>query len=106
MSDADEYYDNVEYYDNIADISVSTREAIESLELAKKKVQEALIAINGFKKHGDTPISFVSNVTVNDLHRNLLFFELLLNQTYGVTNTFIFQELLEQTNYSTNEEDF
>jgi len=94
-----------EYYDNMADISISTREAMESLELAKKKVQEALIAINSFKKHGDMTISFVSNVTTNDVHRNLVFFELLLNQTFGVTNTVVFQELLELTNYSTDEEE-
>jgi hypothetical protein len=95
-----------EYYDNMADISVSTREAIESLELARKKVQEALITINGFKKYGNETISFVSNVTTNDVYRNLLFFELLLNQTLGVTNTLTFQELLELTNYSANEEEF
>ena len=79
-----------EYYDNMADISVSTRQALENLELARKNVQEALIAINSFKKHGDTTISFVSNVTVNDVHRNLLFLELLLNQSFGVTNTLAF----------------
>jgi hypothetical protein len=94
-----------EYYDSIADISVLTREAIESLELARKNVQEALIAINSFKKQGDTTISFISNVTTNDVHRNLFFLELLLNQTLGVTNTLIFQELLELTNYSGNEEE-
>ena len=94
-----------EYYDNMADISVSTRQAIESLELARKNVQEALRTINGSKKHGgDTTISFVSNVTTNDVIRNLLFFELLLNQTHGVTNTLVFQELLELTSYLTNEE--
>jgi hypothetical protein len=95
-----------EYYDSMADISVSTRQAIESLELARKKVQEALITINGFRKHGDVTISFVSNVTTNDVHRNLLFLELLLNQTFGVTNTFAFRELLELTNYSVEEENF
>ncbi|MEG4290023.1 hypothetical protein Q5692_02260 [Microcoleus sp. C2C3] len=95
-----------EYYDNMADVSVSTRQAIESLELARKNVQEALRTINAFKKHGDTTISFVSNVTTNDVHRNLLFFELLLNQTFGVTDTFAFRELLELTSYSTNEEEF
>jgi len=95
-----------EYYDNMADISVSTRQALESLELAKKHLQEALIAIDGFKKHGDTTISFVSNVTVNDVHRNLLFFELLINQTFGVTNTLTFKELLELTSYSVSEEEF
>ena len=95
-----------EYYDNMADVSVLTKQAIESLELARKNVQEALIAINGFKKYGDTTISFVSNVTTNDVHRNLLFLELLLNQFFGVTNTFAFQELLELTSYLTNEEEF
>ena len=98
--------DNVEYYDNMADISVSTRQAIDSLELARKNVQEALRTINAFKKQGDTTISFVSNVTTNDVHRNLLFLELLLNQTFGVTNTLAFQELLQLTNYSVNEEEF
>jgi hypothetical protein len=34
-----------EYYDNMADISVSTRQAIEGLELAREKVQEALIVL-------------------------------------------------------------
>ena len=95
-----------EYYDNMADISVSTREAVESLELARESVQKALITINRFKKHSNTTISFVSNVTTNDVHRNLLFFELLLNQTFGVINTLVFQELLELTNYSANEEEF
>jgi hypothetical protein len=95
-----------EYYDNMADVSVSTRQAIESLELAKKNVQEALRKINGSKKYGDTTISFVSNITTNDVHRNLLFLELLLNQTFGVTNTLAFQELLELTEYSVNEEEF
>lgn len=95
-----------EYYDNMADISVSTRQAIESLELARKNVQEALLTINGSRKYGDTTISFVSNVTTNDVHRNLLFLELLLNQTFGVTNTLAFQELLELTSYSANEEEF
>ena len=95
-----------EYYDNMADISVSTREAIENLELAKQNVQEALRIINGFRKHGDAPISPISNVTTNDVHRNLWFFELLLNQTFGVTNTLAFQELLELTSYSTSEEKF
>ena len=95
-----------EYYDNMADISVSTRQAIESLELARKNVQEALRTINGFKRYGDTTISFVSNVTTNDVHRNLLFLELLLNQTSGVANTLVFQELLELTNYSASEEEF
>ena len=94
-----------EYYDNMADISVSTRNAIESLELARNSVQEALHTINGFRKHDDAPISPISNVTTNDIHRNLLFLELLLNQTFGVTNTLAFQELLELTNYSVNKED-
>ncbi len=51
-------------------------------------------------------ISFISNVTTNDIHCNLLFLELLLNQTHGVTNTVAFQELLELTNYSIYEEKF
>lgn len=96
-----------EYYDNMADVSVSTREAIKSLELARENVQKALCTINNFKrKHSDTTISFVSNVTTNDVHRNLLFLELLLNQTFGVTNTLAFQELLQLTNYSASEEEF
>ena len=95
-----------EYYDNMADVSVSTRQAIESLELARKNVQEALGTLNGFRKHGDTTISFVSNVTINDVLRNLLFFELLLNQTFGVTSTFTFQELLELTSHLADEEKF
>ena len=93
-----------EYYDNMADISVTTKDAIEHLEVARQNVQEALRTINAFKKHGDTTISFVSNVTTNDVHRNLLFLELLLNQTLGVTNTLTFQELLELTNSSISEE--
>ncbi|WP_445248995.1 hypothetical protein [Microcoleus sp. OTE_8_concoct_300] len=95
-----------EYYDDMADISVSTREAIESLELAKQKIQEALRTINAYKNQGDTIISFVSNVTTNDVHRHLLFLELLLNQTFGVTDTLIFQELLKLADYSVNEEEF
>lgn len=95
-----------EYYDNMADISVATKDAIENLELARKSVREALFAMNKFKKEGDMTISFVSNVTTNDVHRNLLFLELLLNQTFGVTSTLVFQELLELTSYSVNEEEF
>jgi hypothetical protein len=88
----------------MADISVSTRKAIENLELAKRNVQEAIFAINSFRKHGEITISFVSNVTTNDVHRNLLFLEFLINQTFGVVNTLTFQELLELTNYSVSEE--
>jgi len=95
-----------EYYDKMADISASTRQAIESLELARKNVQEALRTINGLKRHGDAPISPISNITTNDVHRNLLFLELLLNQTCGVTNTLAFRELLELTSYLTSEEEF
>ena len=106
MNDNQEYYDNMEYYDNIADISVATRDAIESLELAKNSVQRSLSLIRSLKKYGDTTISFVSNVTIDDVLRNLLFFELLLNQTHGVTSTFAFQELLELTSYLADEEGF
>jgi hypothetical protein len=95
-----------EYYDSMADISISTREAIESIELAKKNVQEALIVINRFKNQGDTAISFLSNVTANDIRRNLFFLELLLNQTHGVTNTLTFQELLGLTSYLTDDKEF
>ena len=94
-----------EYYDNMADISTSIRSAIESLELARKNVQEALRTINRSREHSNTTISFVSDVTTNDVHRNLLFFELLLNQTHGVISTLAFQELLELTNYLANEEE-
>jgi hypothetical protein len=87
------------------DVSVSTRQAIESLELARQKVQEALITVNNFKKFNDTTISLVSIVTTKDVQRNLLFFELVLNQALGVTNVLTFQELLELTNYSANEEE-
>jgi hypothetical protein len=100
--------DNVyEYYDNIADISFLAREAIKSLEATKKEVQLALKIINRVKKYnGDTAISPTSNATAHDIYRDLLFFELLLNQTHGVTNTLTFKELLELTNYSVNEEEF
>lgn len=95
-----------EYYDDIADISVATREAINSLESAREKVQLALGMIRNVKKHNsDTPISHVSSVTKSDVHCNLLFLESLLNQTFGVINTSVFRELLELTNYSINEED-
>jgi hypothetical protein len=95
-----------EYYDSMADISVLTGEAINTLELVREKVQLALKMISSVKKHnGNMAVSPISNVTVNDVHRNLLFFELLLNQTYGVTNTLTFQELLELTNYFTHEEE-
>jgi hypothetical protein len=95
-----------EYYDSMADASVSVREALENLELARKSVQKALTGINGFKKYGNETISFVSQITLNDVQRNLLFLELLLNQTFGVTNTLAFKELLELTNYSIDEEEF
>ncbi|MEG4855745.1 hypothetical protein QUB10_33415 [Microcoleus sp. B5-D4] len=95
-----------EYYDSMADISVSIRGAVENLELAKKNVQEALIAINALRKQGDTTISFVSNVTTNDVHRNLLFLELLLNQNSGLVQYFVFQELLSLTTYESSQEEF
>ena len=95
-----------EYYDDMADISDSTRQAIENLESAIKCVQEALRTTNAYKKQGDTAISSVSSVTTDDVRRNLLFFELLLNQTFGVVDTLVFQELLELTNYSASEEEF
>ncbi|MEG4583052.1 hypothetical protein QUA71_26075 [Microcoleus sp. MON1_C5] len=96
-----------EYYDKMADVSDATRQAIESLELARKNIQEALIAINGVRKQGDATISFVSNVTTNDVHRNLLFLELLLNQTFGLVQSSVFRELLELTNYNSGgEEEF
>ena len=94
-----------EYYDNVTEISVLTRDAINSMELAKEKVRQALCIINSLKKHSDVPVSPISNITINEIHCNLLFFELLLNQTYGVTNTLAFQELLGLTNYLTSEED-
>jgi len=107
MNDNEEYYNTADYYDAIAEISVLTKEAIANLSLAREKVQLGLQIICGVKKQtGDRPISFVSNVTLNDLHRNLLFFELLLNQTSGVTDTSVFCELLEITNYSIEEEEF
>lgn len=108
MSNIHEYTINSihKYYDNMADISASTKKAIESLELARKNVQEALLTINGLRKNGDMTISFVSNVTTSDVIRNLLFLELLLNQTFGVTDTLVFRELLELTNYSLTDEDF
>jgi len=106
MNDNEEYYNTAEYYDNIAEISVLTKEAVASLSLAKEKVQVALQRTCGVKKQtGDRAISFVSNVTINEVHRNLLFFELLLNQTSGVTNTLTFQELLQLTNYVLDEDE-
>ena len=94
-----------EYYDSVTEISVLTKEAIENLELAKASVQLALSTASGLKKHGNMAISPVSNVTINDVHRNLLFLELLLNQTFGVTDTLVFQELVEVFCYLTNEEE-
>ena len=93
-----------EYYDTMTDVSVLSLEAINAIGLAKEKVQLALEAISNLKGHGDTAISPVSNVTINDVIRNLLFFELLLNQTHGVTSTLTFQELLELTSCLINEE--
>jgi hypothetical protein len=94
-----------EYYDSMADISVLTREAVNSLELVREKVRLALKEISAVRKHGgNMAVSPISNATINDVHRDLLFFELLLNQTHGVTNTLTFQELLELTSYLTNEE--
>jgi hypothetical protein len=87
----------------MTEVSVLAREAIESLELAKNSVQHALRTIKYLKRHGDIAISPISNVTTNDVHRNLLFFELLLNQTLGVTSTLVFYELLDLTSYLTNE---
>ncbi len=92
------------FYDSMAEISISTHTAIANLKRAKESVQQALHEIQGFKKHSDMPISPVSNITINDVHRDLLFFELLLNQTHGVASTFTFQELLELTNYLVDEE--
>jgi hypothetical protein len=100
--------DIYEFYDSMSDISVATKDAIDSLKLAREKVQLALKMVNDTKKYGGkiaiSPIPI--SITVNDVHRELLFFELLLNQTHGVTNTLTFQELLELTNYSINEDEF
>ena len=93
-----------EYYDAMTDVSVLSHEAIDAIVLAREKVQLALGVISNLKRHGNTAISPISNVTINDVIRNLLFFELLLNQTHGVTSTLTFQELLELTSYLTNEE--
>jgi hypothetical protein len=92
-----------EYYDNVTEVSVLTGDAIKSLKVANKNVQQALRLIKDLKGHGDTAISPISSITTNEVHRNLLFFELLLNQTLGVTSTLIFQELLESTSYLTSE---
>jgi hypothetical protein len=95
-----------EYYDSMADISIATSDAVDQLGLARKNVQEALIAINQLKKQGDTLISPVSSLTTKDTQRNLLFLELLLNLVFGLIQTPDFQELLDLTNYSNNEENF
>ena len=94
-----------EYYDSVTEISVLTGEAINTMGLVRERVKEALCIIKGLKRHGDAPISPISNITINDVHRNLLFFELLLNQAHGVTITSTFQELVEVFCYLTNEED-
>jgi hypothetical protein len=95
-----------EFYDDMADISVLRRDAINNIKLAREKIQLGLKRIDSVKKYnGNTGISPVSNVTTNDVHRDLLFFELLLNQTHGVTTTLNFQELIELTNYFTDEEE-
>jgi hypothetical protein len=90
----------------MADISIATSDAVDQLGLARKNVQEALIAINQLKKQGDTLISPVSSLTTKDTQRNLLFLELLLNLVFGLIQTPDFQELLDLTNYSNNEENF
>jgi len=95
-----------DYYDDITEVSALTKEAIEKLELAKHSVQHALRTIKNLKKHGDIAISPISNVTTNDVQRNLLFFELLLNQTLGVTKTLEFYELLELTSHLTIEGEY
>ena len=95
-----------EYYDSVTEISVLTGEAINTTGLVRDKVKQALCVIKNLKVHGDALISPISNVTINDVRRDLLFFELLLNQTLGVTNTFTFQELVETFRYLTNEEEF
>ncbi|MEG5007860.1 hypothetical protein QUB17_30000 [Microcoleus sp. B5-C4] len=95
-----------ECYDTLFDVSVDTKGAIESIKLAQQKVREALIAVTTLKRQGNTPISFVSNVTVVDVHRNLLFLDLLLSQTFGVCRTDTFEELLELTNFETKEDEW
>ena len=93
-----------EYYDSVTEISILTGEAINTMGLVREKVRQALCTVNSLKRHGDSPISPISNVTINDVRRNLLFLELLLNQTFGVTDTSTFQELVDVFCYSTNEE--
>jgi hypothetical protein len=107
MNNTDEY--NIyEYYDNMTNISVVTRDALNTLDLAREKIRLALAMISDIKNHGGniaispTP---VTHLTINDVHRDLLFFELSLNQTRGVINTLTFQELLELTSYLTDEEE-
>ena len=95
-----------EFYDSMADISLLTGEAINTLGMVREKIKLALSEVSNAKKYGsDTPISPVSNVTINDVHRNLLFLELLLNQTYGVANTLTFEELLGLAYYYISEEE-
>ena len=93
-----------EYYDSVTEISVLTGEAINTMGLVRDKVKQALCVIKNLKANGDAPISPISNITINEVRRDLLFFELLLNQTLGVTNTSTFQELVEVFCYLTNEE--
>ncbi|MEG3936282.1 MULTISPECIES: hypothetical protein [unclassified Microcoleus] len=100
------YYQIEKYCDTLCEISANTREVIQSLKLAQQKLREALITATPLKKYSDVPISFVSNVTIVDVHRNLLFLDLLLSQTFGVTNTDAFRELLELTNFELKEDEW
>ena len=58
-----------EYYDTMTDVSVLSHEAINAIGLAREKVQLALGVISNLKRHGDTAIFPVSNVTTNDVIR-------------------------------------
>lgn len=92
-----------EFYDKAAEISSSTREAVVALELAQKKVKEALIVIKGMRGQGDSMMT--STATINDIHRTLLFLELSLCHISGLTHSEVITELLLITNYELEEKD-
>lgn len=97
-----------EYYDHMADVSQTTREALESLEKVDEKINEALLvikAVSGTATNTMT-IGFSLDVTTNDVHRNLLFLQLLISQVKGVVQARAFRELLELTSYQLNEDEF
>jgi len=105
MNNTDEFCIET-YYDDITDISIDVAETVNDFELVVDRIRLQLKSIVALKKRvGDIPISPTSNITINDVHRSLLFLELLLNQTRGVINTSTFQEIVTLADYSVEEDE-